>query len=125
MSTATGPTESKAVLFTCPACEEPVTLTAHLGPITMGRFTLGDRAEVPLSATVLGIHVAHDCTRRPTEGEPPHCPAHGAARCAQCCRTANPGPGREPWIDSDGSCRGCSYYATTGMHWDTCPARVR
>lgn len=44
------------------------------------------------------------------------CPAHGDAYCRSCA--ANPG-----------SCGGhdgeCGYWFKTGMHWDTCPNRVR
>lgn len=44
------------------------------------------------------------------------CPAHGARYCGDC--HANPGD----CVEADGQ---CSYWAATGMHWDTCPNRVR
>lgn len=40
----------------------------------------------------------------------PRCPAHGDERCPRC--------------SLNGPCDFCSYYAATGMHWDTCPNRV-
>lgn len=48
----------------------------------------------------------------------PHarCPAHGDRFCESCHR--NPGD----CADADGS---CSYWSATGMHWDTCPNRIR
>lgn len=49
---------------------------------------------------------------------PPRCPAHGDPACALCSRIA------EDDLE-DGSCRHCGYYAGTGMHWDTCPGRIR
>ena len=45
------------------------------------------------------------------------CPAHGARFCAACHR--NPGDCR------DGTGGGCGYWSATGMHWDTCPNRIR
>jgi hypothetical protein len=42
----------------------------------------------------------------------PRCPAHGVARCALCSLN---GP----------VCTECTYYAETGMHWDTCINRMR
>lgn len=47
------------------------------------------------------------------EEEPPHCPAHGKADCESCSQ--NPDPSR---------CQ-CGYFEATGMHWDTCPGRIR
>lgn len=44
------------------------------------------------------------------------CPAHGNRYCRACSR--NPG-------DCIGDCGGCGYWSATGMHWDTCPNRVR
>ncbi|MBO2461596.1 hypothetical protein [Actinomadura violacea] len=47
----------------------------------------------------------------------PHatCPAHGDRYCQSC--HANPG------TCADGG--ECSYWAATGMHWDTCANRIR
>lgn len=42
-----------------------------------------------------------------------HCPAHGRANCEACSQ--NPDPSR---------CQ-CGYFEATGMHWDTCPGRIR
>lgn len=44
------------------------------------------------------------------------CPAHGDPLCVACAR--NPGN----CVREMGA---CSYYAETGMHWDTCPNRIR
>ena len=46
------------------------------------------------------------------------CPAHGARYCTACAR--NPG-------DCVGELHvgGCGYWGATGMHWDTCPNRLR
>ncbi len=41
------------------------------------------------------------------------CPAHGNAQCPACSQ--NPDPGR---------CQ-CGYFEVHGMHWDTCPGRIR
>lgn len=48
------------------------------------------------------------------------CSAHGQSLCVLCAR--NPGdcaPGR------DGSGQSCRMWMETGMHWDTCPNRIR
>lgn len=50
--------------------------------------------------------------------EVPRCPAHGRAACDRC--SLNPAG-----CDEHGPAKGCDYYSTTGMHWDTCPNRVR
>ena len=47
------------------------------------------------------------------------CPAHGQELCIRCAR--NPSGCDDPDRD-DG---GCSVYSDTGMHWDTCPNRIR
>lgn len=44
------------------------------------------------------------------------CSAHGDRMCGQCAQ--NPSTCAEP----DGQ---CGTWLTTGMHWDTCPNRVR
>jgi hypothetical protein len=50
--------------------------------------------------------------------KPPRCVAHGNEACADCSRIRT--------IDFDGGeCRHCSTYGTDGMHWDTCPGRIR
>lgn len=46
------------------------------------------------------------------------CTAHGTERCERCHR--NPST-----CAKDGRSSGCSVYAETGMHWDTCPNRIR
>lgn len=61
-------------------------------------------------------------------GVPPHllvkkprCVAHGDERCTWCAQ--NPSgcaAGADPSLPW-----GCDLYATTGMHWDTCPNRIR
>lgn len=40
------------------------------------------------------------------------CSAHGQALCVSCARTNSIG------------CQ-CGTHASTGMHWDTCPGRIR
>lgn len=44
------------------------------------------------------------------------CPAHGRRFCRWCA--LNPASCSE----DDG---GCGYWSATGMHWDTCPNRIR
>lgn len=44
------------------------------------------------------------------------CAAHGDALCVSCAR--NPGS----CVSEMG---GCSIYSVSGMHWDTCPNRIR
>lgn len=44
------------------------------------------------------------------------CPAHGRRYCRPCSR--NPG-------SCVGERGGCGYWSATGMHWDTCPNRIR
>ncbi len=43
----------------------------------------------------------------------PKCPAHGKEKCPACSQ--NPDPSK---------CQ-CGYIESTGMHWDTCPGRIR
>lgn len=62
-----------------------------------------------MGETRCAIHGPFD-TRRESADEP-RCPAHGKERCALC--------------SLNGPCDSCSYYDATGMHWDTCPNRVR
>lgn len=61
------------------------------------------------------------------ENTAPRCHAHGIIACEDCSRTRPPGTTGDSgsWIRDDGSCRGCGYYGSTGMHRATCPARVR
>ena len=49
----------------------------------------------------------------------PHakCPAHGKTFCYACHR--NPSTCADPDRPS------CGYWLATGMHWDTCPNRIR
>ncbi len=47
-------------------------------------------------------------------GAEPRCSAHGAIKCEWCSRNG----GRQ-------TCDECIAYEATGMHWDTCPNRVR
>ena len=44
------------------------------------------------------------------------CSAHGQELCLSCAR--NPGN----CVDDHG---GCGMWSSTGMHWDTCPNRIR
>lgn len=48
------------------------------------------------------------------------CTAHGRNLCVSCAR--NPGDCAQGY-NKQGS--GCSVYEDTGMHWDTCPNRLR
>lgn len=50
----------------------------------------------------------------PAPTAPPRCPAHGEVKCPSCSRN-----------DGRSTCGECDYYNQTGMHWDTCPNRVR
>lgn len=45
------------------------------------------------------------------------CPAHGARYCRRCHRN--------PSTCDDSYDMGCGYWSETGMHWDTCPNRIR
>lgn len=47
---------------------------------------------------------------------PAECPAHGEPGCDLC--SLNPGLCEEGIGE-------CDYYRDTGMHWDTCPNRIR
>jgi len=49
----------------------------------------------------------------------PRCVAHGSPRCADCSRITLAG------LTDDGDCRGCGTWGTDGVHWDTCPERIR
>jgi hypothetical protein len=49
------------------------------------------------------------------------CSAHGQSLCIKCARNPSTCTLRE---DGDYS-NGCGHYSTTGMHWDTCPNRIR
>jgi hypothetical protein len=46
------------------------------------------------------------------------CVAHGRSLCVACAR--NPGDCANEYGPNS-----CSVYGSTGMHWDTCPNRVR
>lgn len=65
---------------------------------------------------------ALDCLRTAlrslVQPEPPRCVAHGNEACASCSliTTAD---------FSGGECRHCTVYGETGMHWDTCPGRIK
>lgn len=48
------------------------------------------------------------------------CPAHGDPLCVACAR--NPSYCTEMQNAGQG---GCGFYSTSGMHWDTCPNRIR
>lgn len=51
-----------------------------------------------------------------TEPAPPTCSAHGEMACDLC--SLNPGScATDSWQ--------CTTYRETGMHWDTCPNRIR
>jgi len=105
--------------------------------------TARDRAINTVEDVVMGGHASMNTARRqataivdallarpevlralagaPTADEiPDRCPAHGAERCPKCSRISTRG------LTDDGlSCRGCGYWGATGMHWDTCPHRIR
>lgn len=50
----------------------------------------------------------------------PRCVAHGTPGCPDCSRITL------DRLTPDGECRrGCSTYSTDGLHWDTCPNRLR
>lgn len=46
------------------------------------------------------------------------CPAHGDPLCTRCARNPSSCAG-------DDEMAGCGTYAASGMHWDTCPNRIR
>jgi hypothetical protein len=46
------------------------------------------------------------------------CPAHGDRKCAHCHRN----PGSCDDVEQLGE---CVHWPNTGMHWDTCPNRLR
>jgi hypothetical protein len=48
------------------------------------------------------------------------CPAHGQRLCIDCAR--NPSTCFSMTNAGDS---GCGSYTATGMHWDTCPNRIR
>lgn len=62
-----------------------------------------------------GASHADDCAYR----QPARCSAHGDQQCTWCAQTVPGG------LNDDGTCQGCDVYAEAGMHWDTCPYRVR
>jgi len=45
------------------------------------------------------------------------CSAHGDPLCTRCARNPSSCVG--------GEFAGCGTYSATGMHWDTCPNRIR
>jgi hypothetical protein len=49
----------------------------------------------------------------------PRCVAHGNEACPDCSRITG------QHLAADGECSGCGSYGDTGMHWDTCPGRVK
>lgn len=51
------------------------------------------------------------------------CSAHGHRECEECHR--NPANCKLPPIDVNYATIGCGQYSATGMHWDTCPNRIR
>ncbi len=62
-------------------------------------------------------HIQRAIDRLPHWPDPKaKCPAHGRHFCQPC--HANPGS-----CTSDMG--GCGYWSATGMHWDTCPNRMR
>jgi hypothetical protein len=64
------------------------------------------------------VDVVQAALREFADPKPPRCVAHGNEACADCSRIRT--------IDFDGGeCRHCSTYGTDGMHWDTCPGRIR
>lgn len=48
----------------------------------------------------------------------PRCVAHGNEECPECSRIL-------ARHFSCGECTECGEYGNTGMHWDTCPGRIR
>lgn len=49
----------------------------------------------------------------------PRCVAHGEAECSDCSRITS------DYLTDDGGCKGCGAWGSDGMHWDTCPGRIR
>lgn len=65
-----------------------------------------------LGATRSGLRDYPDASK----GDPPQCVAHGAVACAVCSLNPSSCAGDSPE---------CATFSDTGMHWDTCPNRVR
>lgn len=72
----------------------------------VGYMLTMERLDEAAEESPCGHKSACDCAE-------PRCPAHGKSRCPACSQ--NPVPE---------NCQ-CGYFASTGMHWDTCPGRVR
>jgi hypothetical protein len=77
----------------------------------------------PISKTssTVDVTVTETTTYRFHDYPNSKCPAHGDPLCIQCARNAGE-CGGEP---VEGTHPGCSFYGATGMHWDTCPNRIR
>jgi hypothetical protein len=83
----------------------PIYLTQYGGVIPIAVDIPVERVVVPDSAAGLI--------------EADRCPAHGHVACTWCAQNpADCGPG-------SGEVPTCSFYRATGMHWDTCPNRIR
>jgi len=62
------------------------------------------------------VHVVYRVTYT-FPGLDDRCSAHGQSLCVLCAR--NPGSCK------DGDSGGCGMWSATGMHWDTCPNRLK
>lgn len=51
------------------------------------------------------------------------CSAHGDPLCTRCARNPSTCAPDDDGDERHGS--GCGVYSSTGMHWDTCPNRIR
>lgn len=68
---------------------------------------------------VAGIGEMQEALREFADPKPPTCSAHGEAACAECSRIT------PKYLTADGGCTSCGVYEVTGMHWDTCPGRIK
>lgn len=96
--------------------EHPRSLAELDGIVTaLATAVLAGMAVPASSPLAMPQPVLSDCPAK-AAGEPDRCMAHGQERCYWC--SLNP----SGCATSDGP---CGVYAEGGMHWDTCPNRVR
>lgn len=74
---------------------------------------LGDRTHVQAQDEAMQAAL-----RSLLEPPKPRCVAHGNEECPECSRI-------QARHFAGGECTRCGEYGNTGMHWDTCAARIR
>lgn len=90
---------------------------AQVAPATP-TLTTGGTVQRPVNQNCARIGCVHPihapATGATVQAEnQPRCPAHGEAACPTCSQNVG------------GTCDQCEHYGETGMHWDTCPNRIR